>query len=74
MAHAPMQYYVNDRALSSGAHEVHRQDCQYLPLIRSTSSLGKFDNCAEALLKAQAEYYPNSDGCAYCCINCRNRP
>lgn len=60
-------YYVNDNAQAdSGQHEVHKDSCSYLPIIRSKTYLGIYVYSSEALKKAKT-IYVTADGCAYCC-------
>ncbi len=35
-------YYVNKNAQTNGDHEVHKQDCYWLSIAKSTTSLGNF--------------------------------
>ena len=65
-----MRYYVNDNAQSgSNDHEVHKDGCYWLSIANSTTYLGVFDNCRDAVKKAK-EYYDDTNGCAYCSPNC----
>ena len=66
-------YYVNDRAQPTGEHEVHKQGCYYLGLAHSTTYLGMFYTCQEAVATAKYERYNNSDGCAHCSPACHKR-
>lgn len=59
-------YYVNDHAQENGDHEVHRDGCAYLNLVRSKTYLGLFLNAIPAVQKAKMLYYRQSNGCAYC--------
>ena len=63
-------YYVNNNAQASGEHEVHKEDCKWMPI--NKQYLGNFNNCHEAIKKAK-EYYPNVDGCFYCSNECHKR-
>ena len=65
-------YYVNKNAQPTGEHEVHAEDCPYMPHIQNRQYLGCFDNCKEALKKAK-DYYNNVDGCYYCASLCHTR-
>ncbi|MEI8388819.1 MAG: hypothetical protein WCG23_02930 [bacterium] len=65
-------YYVNQNAQSTGEHEVHCEECSYLPDVLNRQYLGAFDNCRDAVKKAK-EYYSNVDGCYYCCKPCHTR-
>ena len=66
------KYYVNDRAQSTGEHEVHKEGCPFLPLVVSKTYLGEHSSCQLALIEAK-KYYNNVDGCATCCRNCHTR-
>lgn len=65
-------YYVNKNAQSTGEHEVHRSDCQWLPNVSNRIYLGYYSDCKDAIRKAK-EYYSNVDGCYYCCPRCHTR-
>ena len=65
-------YYVNKNAQTTGEHEVHREDCKWLPDDENRLYLGMFDNCKDAVKKAK-ETYPNSDGCFYCSEDCHKK-
>lgn len=65
-------YYVNKSAPSTGEHEVHTSDCNYIPEPENRTYLGKFDTCQDAINKAK-EYYINVDGCYYCARECHTR-
>lgn len=62
-----MNYYVNNKAQVNGDHEVHRENCQYLPLDRKY--VGNHATCAEAVREA-IKIYPKSNGCATCSREC----
>jgi hypothetical protein len=64
-----MKYFVNKNAQSNGDHEVHREDCSYLPDAVNRIYLGDFSSCQFAIAKAK-EYYNDVDGCYYCCRPC----
>jgi len=65
-------YYVNKNAQSTGEHEVHNENCSYLPYSSNRKGLGYFSNCSDAIKKAK-EYYSNVDGCSYCCPACHKK-
>lgn len=46
-------YYVNTNAQSNGDHEVHREDCSFLPAPGSRLYLGLFEECFSAVAKAR---------------------
>ncbi|AWG24235.1 hypothetical protein [Flavobacterium kingsejongi] len=62
-------YYVNTKAQSNGDHEVHTEDCSYLPSTANQKSLGKFSNCKDAVTEAK-KTYTQSNGCKTCCPDC----
>ncbi len=62
-------YFVNKNAQTTGEHEVHSEDCKYLPTSNNRLYLGYFDNCRDAIKEAY-KYYDNVDGCYYCCSLC----
>lgn len=63
------KYYVNKNAQSNGDHEVHREDCVYLPLLANRQYLGEFTSC-EGAVKEAKRYYSQSNGCKTCSLNC----
>ena len=65
-------YYVNKNAQPTGEHEVHMGSCSYLPDADNRIYLGFFLNCSDAIREAK-KYFPNVDGCYYCCPNCHTR-
>ena len=65
-------YYVNKEAQSNGDHEVHTQDCKWLPDVLNREDLGFFTNCNDAVKKAK-ETYPKADGCFYCSRECHKQ-
>lgn len=60
-----MRYYVNDSEDDRGLHEVHNENCSWLPMIESKSYLGVFNNCSDAVREAKQNHDANSDGCAH---------
>lgn len=65
-------YYVNDIAQSDGYHEVHSEDCSFVPNVNNRTYLGYFNNCKDAVKKAKNTYL-KSDGCFWCCRPCHTR-
>jgi hypothetical protein len=54
-----------------GFHEVHRENCSYLPAIENRKKIGRFSSCKLAILIAKLEYLTDKfDGCFYCCNEC----
>lgn len=64
------KYYVNDKAQSTGEHEVHKEGCSHFP--SNTTSLGTFSHCKGAVEKA-GTIYSNVDGCYWCSPDCHTR-
>ena len=62
-------YYVNKHAQANGDHEVHKEDCKYMPDPANRQYLGNFSNCYQAVVEAK-RYYSRADGCYYCCKEC----
>ena len=63
------RYYVNDNQQANGDHEVHDENCPYLPLIISKTNLGYHNTCESAVRKAK-EKYPSANGCYTCSYRC----
>lgn len=66
------EYYVNNRAQSNGDHEVHDEDCRYLPLPQNRTYLGKFLTCKPAVEKAKS-YHKQVNGCSTCSLSCHTQ-
>jgi len=66
------EYYVNDKAQSNGDHEVHHEDCTYLPSSGNRTSLGSFPGCKDAVKKAK-EYHRQVNGCKTCSSECHTQ-
>lgn len=64
-----MKYYVNKNKQSNGDHEVHTENCIYLPNIDNRKYLGEFSNCADAVKEAK-KTYSQSNGCKTCSNSC----
>ena len=63
------EYYVNRNAQDKGDHEVHKSDCEYLPIEENRQYLGSFSNCQDAVREAK-KHYAQSNGCYYCSYEC----
>ncbi len=63
------EYCVNTNAQDNGDHEVHVLSCDDLPLPENRKYLGEFSSCHPAVREAK-KYYPQSNGCFYCCNDC----
>ena len=62
-------YYVNKNPQSNGDHEVHKENCTYLPSVENRQYLGVFATCHRAVQEAK-KYFPQSNGCYYCSNEC----
>jgi len=63
------KYYVNRNAQANGDHEVHKEDCEFLPLEVNRIYLGYFTNCQDVVKKAK-ESFKQSNGCYFCSREC----
>lgn len=64
------QYYVNRNAQPvSGDHEVHREECSFMPQLQNRVPLGEHNTCQTAVAAAK-RIYPDSNGCAFCSPEC----
>lgn len=61
------RYYVNNEAQTNGDHEVHKENCRYLPNDRT--DLGIHSSCHSAVKKAKS-IYSQSNGCIHCAREC----
>ncbi len=66
---ASYSYYVNRQPQLNGDHEVHRENCTWLPATHNRVYLGKFSSCHRAVREAK-KIYPQSNGCKYCSKEC----
>ena len=64
-------YYVNMNPQPNGDHEVHSEDCRWLPAPENRIQLGYFSSCADAVMTAR-RYYAQVDGCMFCCPLCHH--
>lgn len=62
-------YFVNKNAQRNGDHEVHKEDCTFLPESNNRISLGYHSNCKSAVRKAK-DYFDQVNGCAFCSVEC----
>ena len=51
-------------------HEIHHEDCRYLPKIENREDLGYCTNCNMAMFTAIMRGYTNVDRCIHCCRSC----
>lgn len=63
------KYYVNKKAQNNGDHEVHHEDCIYLPSTENRKYLGQFSSCKDAVKEAKKDY-SESNGCKTCSNEC----
>ncbi|QUY64267.1 hypothetical protein GUI37_01530 [Helcococcus kunzii] len=64
-------YYFNKNTDINGYHEIHSEDCKYLPDYDNRELIGFCKDCKEAINKAQTEYsYKKFDGCYFCSTSC----
>lgn len=66
------KHYVNNHPQPNGDNEVHVEGCDWLRQARSSTYLGSFARCQEAVEAAQ-RFYPRANGCAFCCPECHTR-
>ncbi|MDR3125806.1 MAG: hypothetical protein LBU20_01930 [Candidatus Nomurabacteria bacterium] len=66
-----LHYYVNQNEQDNGDHEVHDENCSWLPDVGNREYLGLFNNCRDAVTKAQLLHpYWRINGCYFCCNPC----
>lgn len=65
------KYYVNKNA-QDGDHEVHANDCIYLPKVDNRTYLGEFSSCIGAVATAK-NIYTTTNGCKACSNLCHTR-
>ncbi len=66
-----MNYYFNDSVDEHGLHEIHSEECDYLPHPINRTYIGFCSSCSEALTRAKITFpYKNFDGCFWCCREC----
>jgi hypothetical protein len=65
-------YYVNKIAQFTGEHEVHKEDCIWLPEPDNRIHLGLFSSCHGAVIIAK-NHYKNVDGCKQCSPECHRK-
>lgn len=63
------KYYVNKKAQSNGDHEVHHEDCIFLPSLENRKYLGLFSSCDGAVKEAKKDY-SKANGCIRCSTSC----
>ena len=63
------RYYVNTNVQPNGDHEVHHQDCLFLPGANNHEYLGAYNNCQDAVRESRKRYR-QTNGCYHCCGAC----
>lgn len=66
------KYFLNKNTQRNGDHEVHTEDCSYIPEPVNRIFLGTFETCYEAVIEAKMKYpqYTRINGCYYCSTTC----
>lgn len=64
-------YYYNKNLDKNGNHEVHTDDCSYMPIPINRVFIGYEKDCYSAIQRVKNETgKQNFDGCFYCCYDC----
>ena len=64
-------YYFNDNIDEHGYHEVHTEDCTFLPDLINRTIIGYYRDCKSAINAAQIAHPDKKfDGCYFCCREC----
>jgi len=64
-------YYYYDYVDKNGKHEVHDEDCSYLPAPKNRTLIGLESNCTDAINRAKKEHPGKKfDGCFFCSRPC----
>ncbi|SFM11894.1 hypothetical protein [Halanaerobium salsuginis] len=63
------RYFVNNKALRDGYHEVHHEICFFLKIAKSKKDLGEHENFQEAVAEAE-KHYDKVKACKACCPKC----
>ncbi len=50
------KYYFNNNADEHGYHEIHTEDCHYLPALQNQIYIGEFSDCSSAFMNASIRY------------------
>lgn len=66
------KHYVNKNVQSNGDHEVHKEDCSWLPEVHNRIYLGNFESCRPAVQEAR-KHYGQVNGCYYCSSACHTQ-
>lgn len=65
-------YYVNRNQQPNGDHEVHQQNCTFMPDLTNRQYLGEFAACPQAVAAAR-KLYIQVNGCYYCANPCHTQ-
>lgn len=63
-------YYFNNYVGAHGRHEIHAEDCPFLPYLYGRTYIGDFSNCNDALQRAKALHPEKSFVCCPLCSSC----
>lgn len=64
-------YFFNTSVDKHYRHEVHTEDCSYLPSIDNRMYIGFESSCSNAIDRANKEHPTKAfDGCFWCCREC----
>ncbi|MGB5927942.1 MAG: hypothetical protein WBH03_07190, partial [Cyclobacteriaceae bacterium] len=63
------RYYVNKNAQANGDHEVHDENCYWLPNETNRMYLDYFSTC-EAAVREARKHYRQVNGCIHCSKPC----
>lgn len=64
-------YYFKNTTDEKGNHEVHTENCSWLPDLSNRTGIGYYSNCKEAIRAAKNKNLSKSfDGCYHCCNDC----
>lgn len=67
-------FYLNSQAQANGHHEVHKEDCTFLPQSGNRIFLGEFNFCSDAIAVAKEKYqFSKLNGCYFCAKGCHTR-
>ena len=63
------RYYVNKKKQNNRGHEVHIEECHFLPKTENRIYLGQFNSCTEAIADAK-KHYNKVKACKHCLEEC----
>ena len=68
-----MIYCFNKNKDANNFHEVHQNDCRFLPNRINLFYIGDFSNCNDAIKAAKMKFPTYKfDGCYFCCNECHH--